>query len=67
MKEYMETLYDKNGKPQNEEMGIELELDVDEDSKGPVILDSEVINAIEALKVGKGQIVYQLSFGKYWE
>ena len=52
-KEYIETLYDKNGKPQNEEMGIELELDVDEDSKGPVILDSEVTNAIEALKVGK--------------
>src|SRR6476469_5291030 len=52
-KEYIETLYDKNGKPQNEEMGIELGLDVDEDSKGPVILDSEVTNASEALKVGK--------------
>src|SRR6478609_56263 len=36
-----------------EEMGIELELHIDEDSKGPVILDSEVTNAIEALKVGK--------------
>ena len=50
-------------------MGIELELDVDEDSKGPAILDSEVTNAIEALKVGKalGQIVYQRSFGKYWK
>src|SRR6476661_4642905 len=34
-------------------MRIELDLDVDEDSKGPVILDSEVTNAIEALKVGK--------------
>src|SRR6476469_8438853 len=34
-------------------MEIELELDVDEDSKGPVILDSEVTNAMEALKVGK--------------
>src|SRR6476619_1096546 len=34
-------------------MGIELELDADEDSIGPVILDSEVTNAIEALKVGK--------------
>src|SRR6478736_2348527 len=32
-KEYIETLYDKNGKPQNEEMGFELEHDVDEDSK----------------------------------
>src|SRR6478609_7139715 len=52
-KEYIETLYDKNGKPQNEEIGIELELDVDKDSKGPVILDSKVTNAIEALKVGK--------------
>src|SRR6478609_7024118 len=50
--EYIETLYDKNGKSQNEEMEIELELDVDEDSKGPVILHSEVTNAIEALKVG---------------
>ena len=40
-------------KPQNGEMRIELELDVYEDSKGPVILDSEVTNAIEALKVGK--------------
>ena len=28
---YIETLYDKNGKPHNEEMGIELELVVDED------------------------------------
>src|SRR6478609_1203416 len=52
-KEYVKTLYDRNGKPQNEEMGIELELDVDEDSKGPVNLDSEVTNAIEALKVSK--------------
>src|SRR6476661_9914969 len=52
-KEYIETLYDKNRKPQNEEMGIELELDVNADSKGPVILDSEVTNAIEALKAGK--------------
>ena len=34
-------------------MEIELELDADEDSKGPVILDSEVTNAIDALKVGK--------------
>ena len=66
-KEYIETLYDKNGKPQNEEMGLELELDVDEDSKGPVILDSEVTNAIEALRLVRqlGQMVYQLSFGKY--
>src|SRR6476619_1428123 len=51
--QYIEILYDKNGKPQNGEMGIELKLDVDEDSKGPVILDSEVTNAIEALKVCK--------------
>src|SRR6476469_10303204 len=52
-KEYIDSLYDKNGKSQNEEMGIELELYVDEDSRGPVILDSEVTNAIEALQVGK--------------
>src|SRR6476469_9911605 len=35
-KKYIVTLYDKNKKPQNKEMGIELELNVDEDSKGPV-------------------------------
>src|SRR6476469_7544785 len=52
-KEYIETLYDKNGKPPNEEMGIELKLDVDKIQKGPVILDSEVTNAMDALKVGK--------------
>src|SRR6476469_7480045 len=54
-KEYIETLYDKNEKSQNEQMGIELERNVDEDSKGPVILDCEVTNAIEALKVGKAR------------
>src|SRR6476619_890147 len=65
-KEYIETLYDKNGKRQNEEMGIELELDEDEDSKGPVILNSEVTNAIEAQRLVRllGQMVYQLSFWK---
>src|SRR6478736_10009262 len=34
-------------------MRIELVLDIDEDSKGPVVLDNEVTNAIEALKVDK--------------
>ena len=34
-------------------MEIDLQLDVDEDSRGLVILDNEVTNAIEALKVGK--------------
>ena len=34
-------------------MEITYIFDVDEDSKGPVILDSEVTSAIEALKVGK--------------
>ena len=68
-KEYIETLYNKNGKPQNEETGIELEIDVDEDSKGPVILDCEITNAIEALKVGKafGPDGIPAEFGKYWE
>ena len=34
-------------------MVVELELDVDEDSKGPVILDGKVTNDIEALEAGK--------------
>src|SRR6476469_5684173 len=65
-KEYIDTLYDKNEKPQNEELGIELELDVDEDSKGPVILDSAVTNAIEALKVGKAIGPYGIP-AEFWK
>src|SRR6476469_7352163 len=52
-KEYIETLYDKNGKPQNEEIRIELKIDVDEDSNSRVMLYREMTNANEALKVGK--------------
>src|SRR6476469_6226633 len=65
-KEYIDTLYDKNGKPHNEEMGIELELDVDKDSKGPVILYSEVTNAIEELKVGKAIGPYDIP-AEFWK
>src|SRR6476619_4569606 len=65
-KEYIETLYNKHGKTQNEKMGIELELDVDEDSKGPVILDSKVTNAIKALKVSKAIGPHGLP-AKFWK
>ena len=45
-----------------------MELDVDEDLKGPVILDSEVTNAIEALRVGKavGPDVYGIP-AEFWK
>src|SRR6476469_8224252 len=47
-------------------MEIELELDVDKDSKGPVILDSEVTNAIEALTVGKSIGPYGIP-AEFWK
>ena len=47
-------------------MVIELELDVDVDSKGPVILDSEVTNVIEELKVDKAIGAYDIP-AEFWK
>ena len=53
-KEYIETLYDKNGKPTVEEMGIEKEeSNLQEDCVGPEILECEVRAAVKELKNGK--------------
>ena len=50
---YIESLYDKDGKPQNEDLKIEEEREVDEDEKGPEILRSEVMAALKEMKEGK--------------
>ena len=42
-KEYIEVLYDKEGKPRPEDMGIESEDSVHEDCKGPNLLESEIM------------------------
>ena len=52
-KEYIEVLYDKDGKPKPEEMEVEKEREVQEDFKGPGILQSEIEMAIGNLKNGK--------------
>ena len=49
-KEYMEVLYDKNGKPREDEMGTENEVDVCDDCKGPSVLESEITSAIKEMK-----------------
>jgi len=54
-KEYVEELYDNAGRPQYEELGIEEEQDVEEDRKGPQILEEEVIEAIKCMKDGKAE------------
>jgi len=48
-KEYVEDLYDKNNKPQEEDM--HLETDTEDDVKGPPILFSEFEAALSELKM----------------
>ena len=48
-KEYIEDLYDKNNKPQEEDM--HLETDTEDDVKGPPILYSEFEAALSELKM----------------
>jgi len=52
-KEYIEELYDKEGKPT--ELEIEMESQIDDDSKGPDILDIEITSAIEVMKNKKAE------------
>jgi len=52
-KEYVGELYCSCDKPKYDELGIELEKDVDEDNKGPEILEEEISKAIRELKNGK--------------
>jgi hypothetical protein len=52
-KEYVEMLYDKDGKPLKDEMEIETESRVNEDGKGPGLLDSEIVAAIKEMKCNK--------------
>ena len=48
-KEYIEDLYDKNNKPQEEDM--HLETDTEDDIKGPMIFFSEFEAALNELKM----------------
>src|SRR5206468_5595883 len=50
---YIESLYDKDGKPKIEELQVEADIEVIEDDKGPTVLKSEILAAIKELKEGK--------------
>jgi len=52
-KKYIEDLYDKNNKPQEEDM--HLETDTEDDVKGPPILFSEFEAVLSELKKWKGR------------
>src|SRR5215469_8613615 len=52
-KEYVEALYDKNGKPASEDMEIEERDDVDNDEIGAELLKEEVIRAINDMRENK--------------
>ena len=52
-KEYIEVLYDKDGKPMPDDMSIESEDSVQEDCKGPNLLESEIMTAIKEMKKNK--------------
>lgn len=52
-KEYIGQLYCGCDKPKLEELGIELEMDVEDDEKGPELIEQEVRTAIKDMKKGK--------------
>ena len=52
-REYIETLYDKDGKPREKDIDLEESKDVSEDCMGPEILESEVRAVIKEMKENK--------------
>ena len=54
-KEYIEELYDKNGKPSRLDMELEDEMVVELDDKGPDLLNSEILSAVAGMKKNKAE------------
>jgi hypothetical protein len=52
-RQYIESLYDKDGKPEKEDLKFEEEDEVEADEKGPTVLKSEILAAISEMKEGK--------------
>ena len=52
-RQYIESLYDKDGKPKKEELKFKEEDEVNMDEKGPTVLRSEILSAISEMKEGK--------------
>src|SRR3989441_11171880 len=52
-KQYIESLYDKDGKPKIEDLQVEEREEVDDDVAWPEVLKSEILLAISEMKEGK--------------
>jgi len=65
-KEYVEVLYDKNGKPSVEDIGLEEEYLVEDDYKGPKLLESEIRAAIKEMKQNKAVGVDEIP-AEFWK
>src|SRR3989442_8953149 len=52
-RQYIESLYDKDGKPRIEDLQVEEREEVDDDEEGPQVLKSEILLAISEMKEGK--------------
>src|SRR3989441_4695386 len=51
-RQYIESLYDKDGKPKIEDLQVEEREEVDDDEEGPQVLKSEILLAISEMKEG---------------
>ena len=52
-RQYIESLYDRDGKPKREDLQVEEREKVDEEEMGPQVLKSEILLAISEMKEGK--------------
>ena len=52
-KEYIEELYSKDTKPNEEDFDLEEESQIESDEKGPALLSDKIQSAIKEIKSGK--------------
>ena len=52
-RQYIESLYDRDGKPKIEDLQVQEGEEVDEDEKGPQVLKNEILLTVSEMKEGK--------------
>ena len=50
-------MYDKNGKPTIEDLELEADSAVEEDNRGPLLLESEIRAALNEMKNKKAEVL----------
>jgi len=65
-KEYIEVLYDRSGKPKEEDIVMQDEENVSNDCMGPSVLESEIRMAVKKLKANKAVGVDGIP-GEFWK